>query len=391
MERSKQPMQPTAQQIVKQTVRSDVQNMAAYAVPDSKGFIKLDAMENPFGFPPHLHPGLMQHLQQVGLNRYPQPAYTQLKEKLRATYAIPSDCGIILGNGSDELIDIITKACAVDGAVILAPAPGFVMYSASAMQMRIQFIGVDLLPSLELDMPAMRVAIAEHKPALIYLAYPNNPTGNCYSTEQIEEILHLAPGLVVIDEAYQPFALDTWMSRLPEYPQAVVMRTVSKWGLAGIRLGYMAGHSDWINQFEKLRPPYNVNVLTECAALYCLDHEAVFAQQAAVLRSERELLFKALQQLPGVQPFSSKANFITTRFADGPSQFNQLKADGILVKDLSKMHPLLVNCLRLTVGSPPENAALMASLKVKKSVNPGVNPSANPSANPGANPSAAPQ
>lgn len=351
---------------IKQVVRSDVQNISAYPVSDSKGFIKLDAMENPFEFPPHLHAGLMQRLQQVALNRYPRPAYTELKDKLRATYAIPNDCGIILGNGSDELIDIITKACASDGAVILAPAPGFVMYQASAMQMRVQFVGVDLLPSLELDMPAMRAAIAKHKPAVIYLAYPNNPTGNCYSTAQIEEILHLAPGLVVIDEAYQPFAIDTWMSRLPEFPQAVVMRTVSKWGLAGIRLGYMAGHTDWINQFEKLRPPYNINVLTESAALYCLDHEAVFAQQAAVLRAERELLFVALKQLPSAQPFPSRANFITTRFADGPSQFSRLKADGILVKDLSKMHPLLANCLRLTVGSPSECAVMLASLAKAK-------------------------
>ena len=362
MQPSKSSLQQTVQETIKRVVRGDVQNMSVYAVSDSKGYIKLDAMENPFGFPPHLHPGLMQHLQQIGLNRYPQPAYTQLKVKLRSTYAIPDDCGIILGNGSDELIDIITKACAADGAVILAPAPGFVMYGASAMQMRVQFVGVDLLPSLELDMPAMRTAIAKHQPALIYLAYPNNPTGNCYSTEQIEEILDIAPGLVVIDEAYQPFALDTWMSRLPEYPQAVVMRTVSKWGLAGIRLGYMAGHKDWINQFEKLRPPYNINVLTECAAVYCLDHEPVFAQQAAVLRSERELLFNALEQLPNAQPFRSKANFITARFADGTGQFNRLKADGILVKDLSKMHPLLANCLRLTVGSPSENVALLASL-----------------------------
>ena len=347
---------------IKHVVRADVQKMSAYPVADSKGLIKLDAMENPFAFPAHLHAGLMERLHQVGLNRYPRPDYTALKEKLRSTYTIPSDCGIILGNGSDELIDIITKACAADGAVILAPSPGFVMYSASAMQMRVQFVGVDLLPSLELDMPAMRAAIAKHKPAMIYLAYPNNPTGNCYTTEQIEEILHLAPGLVVIDEAYQPFAIDTWMNRLPEFPQAVVMRTVSKWGLAGIRLGYMAGHSDWINQFEKIRPPYNINVLTECAALYCLDHEAVFAKQAALLSVERDTLFEALEQLPSAKPFASRANFITTRFTDGPGQFNRLKNDGILVKDLSKMHPLLANCLRLTVGSPSECAAMLASL-----------------------------
>ena len=348
---------------VKNVVRGDVLAMSAYAVASSKGLIKLDAMENPFAFPPQLRSGLTQRLAQIELNRYPVPSYSELKEKLSATYAIPKDCGIILGNGSDELIDIITKACAVEGAVILAPVPGFVMYRASAMQVRVEFVGVDLLPNLELDMPAMRAAIAKHQPAVIYLAYPNNPTGNCYTDAQIEEILRLAPGLVVIDEAYQPFAQDTWMNRIGEFPQAVVMRTVSKWGLAGIRLGYMAGHSDWINEFEKLRPPYNVNVLTEATAIYCLDHEAVFAQQAALLRNERDQLFVALTNIPTVHPFASRANFVLTRFDDGQAAYQHLLSDGIIVKNAAPMHPLLLaNCLRLTVGSASENKAMLTSL-----------------------------
>ena len=356
-------MSDKVKRIVSQVIRSDVQAMSAYAVHSSKGLIKLDAMENPFAFPAQLRDGLTQRLKQIELNRYPVPSYTELKQKLSTTYAIPKHCSIILGNGSDELIDIISKACAVEGAVILAPVPGFVMYRASAMQMRVQFVGVDLLPDLTLDMPAMRIAIAKHQPAVIYMAYPNNPTGNCYADAQIEEILRLAPGLVVIDEAYQPFAQTTWMDRIGEFPQAVVMRTVSKWGLAGIRLGYMAGHSDWINEFEKLRPPYNINVLTEAAAIYCLDHEAVFAQQAALLREQRDQLFTALAQLPNVHPFPSRANFVLTRFTDGNAAYQQLLSDGIIVKNAAPLHPnLLDNCLRLTVGSSAENAAMLASL-----------------------------
>jgi histidinol-phosphate aminotransferase len=350
-----------------QFIRSDVQACAAYPVADARGFIKLDAMENPFGFPAHLRAELTDALNQVALNRYPRPAYEELKFKLRQTYAISASSKIIVGNGSDELIDIISKAVAKEGASILAPEPGFVMYRGCAMQARVNYVAVPLnTADFSLDMPAMRAAIEQHQPAVVYLAYPNNPTGNCFNNQDIEEILSTAPGLVVLDEAYQPFAIDTWMQRLEQYPNMIVMRTVSKWGLAGIRLGYMAGAASWMDQFEKLRPPYNVNVLTESVALFCLNHESAFTEQTEVLRGEREKMFKALSEMaqsrPGMHPFASSANFVLTRFPDSAATFAKLKADRILVKSVSAMHPSLHNCLRLTVGSPAENKALLASL-----------------------------
>jgi histidinol-phosphate aminotransferase len=350
-----------------QFIRSDVQASAAYPVPDARGLIKLDAMENPFGFPEHLRAQLTDTLNQVALNRYPRPAYEELKSKLRQTYGVAATSKIMVGNGSDELIDIITKAVAKEGACILAPEPGFVMYRGSAMQARVNYIAVPLNPNdFSLDMPAMRAAIAQHQPAIVYLAYPNNPTGNCFSDQDIQEILNIAPGLVVLDEAYQPFAIDTWMQRLEQYPNMIVMRTVSKWGLAGIRLGYMAGAANWMDQFEKLRPPYNVNVLTEAVALFCLSHESAFTEQTEVLRKEREMMFNALSAMAksttGMHAFASSANFVLTRFPDAAATFAKLKADRILVKNVSAMHPNLKNCLRLTVGAPNENQALLASL-----------------------------
>ncbi len=350
-----------------QFIRSDIQATSAYPVPDARGFIKLDAMENPFGFPAHLRAALTDSLNQVALNRYPRPAYEELKYKLRQTYGIPTQAKIIVGNGSDELIDIISKAVAKEGASILAPEPGFVMYRGSAMQAQVRYLPIPLnAHDFSLDMPAMRAAIAQHKPAVVYLAYPNNPTGNCFSDAEISEILSIAPGLVVLDEAYQPFAIDTWMNRLDQYPNMIVMRTVSKWGLAGIRLGYMAGAASWMDQLEKLRPPYNVNVLTEAVALFCLNHESAFTEQTQVLRAERSAMFQALQTLAGqregLQPFESKANFILTRFANAADTLAALKMDRILVKNVSGQHPLLTNCLRLTIGAPEENKALLASL-----------------------------
>ncbi len=347
----------------KQFIRPDVLAGKAYPVPDPSGLIKLDAMENPYALPEALQQGLQQVLAQTPLNRYPRPNYSRLKDALRRNYKIDPAAQIMLGNGSDELIDLIAKAVAVDGQCILAPEPGFVMYRMSSAHARVAYREVALRPDFDLDLPAMLQAIEQFKPAVVYLAYPNNPTGNCFNDQSIEAILRAAPGLVVLDEAYQPFAVDTWMKRLPEFPNMVVMRTVSKWGLAGIRLGYMAGHPDWIQEFEKLRPPYNINVLSEAAACYCLDHERQFDVQTQSIIQERERLFEALKKLPKVQAFPSRANFVLARFPDAAAVHAGLLQKKILVKSVSAMHPLLNQCLRLTAGSHEENTALIQALQ----------------------------
>jgi histidinol-phosphate aminotransferase len=344
-------------------IRPDILAMQAYPVPDASGYIKLDAMENPFELPAPLKAELSERLQAVLLNRYPQPAYHALKASIGARLGVPEGFPLLLGNGSDELIHLILQSCARDGAAALAPLPGFVMYAMSSQFNRVRFTGVPLTDTFALDMPAMRAAIARERPAVTFIAYPNNPTGNLWPDDEIEEIIRSAPGLVVIDEAYHPFACKSWMTRLPEFDNLIVMRTLSKLGLAGIRLGYMAGAAHWIEQFEKVRPPYNVNVLTEVAALFMLDHLDVLDAQAAQLRQMRDALFAALQALPGVTPFPSAANFILTRVPDATAWMAGLKSAGLLVKNVSGMHPTLANCLRLTVGTADENAQLLAALK----------------------------
>jgi histidinol-phosphate aminotransferase len=354
-------------QTITKVLRPEVLASHAYPVSDARGFIKLDAMENPYELSDALRDQLAHRLRAVSLNRYPVSSYLGLKSALTQHYRVPAHCSVMVGNGSDELIDIIAKAVARPGAVILAPVPGFVMYELSARYAGAQFVGVPLNPDFSLSLPAMLAAIAEHQPAVIYLAYPNNPTGNCFSDADMREIIRVAPGLVVADEAYQPFAMDTWMTALidsPEqFPNLIVMRTVSKLGLAGVRLGYMAGPKDWIDQFEKIRPPYNVNVLTEAAVLFALEHVAELDAQAGLLREAREHFFAQLAALPGVTPFPSRANFILARFADSAAVNLAMKSAKILVKDVGGMHPLLKNCLRLTVGLPSENAAMLVVLK----------------------------
>ncbi len=351
-------------------IRPDVQAMHAYTVQDSAGMVKLDAMENPHRLPPALQAELGQRLGALALNRYPGSRVNDLRQALAEYAQVPPGFELMLGNGSDELISLLALACAVPGARVLAPVPGFVMYAMSAQLQGLQFTGVPLTVDFELDLPAMLAAIAQDKPAITYLAYPNNPTANLWDDEAVEAIVEAVGqqgGLVVMDEAYQPFASKSYMQRLAGHRHVLLMRTLSKFGLAGVRLGYMVGPQALIDQIDKVRPPYNISVLNCECALFALEHRAEFAQQASALVQAREQLIADLALLPGVQPFKSDANMVLVRLAgDGEraaSVFDGMKSRGVLVKNVSKMHALLTNCLRLTVGTADENRQMLQALQ----------------------------
>jgi histidinol-phosphate aminotransferase len=350
-----------------QRIRQDVQSMHAYAIQDASGMVKLDAMENPHRLPADLQKALGERLGALALNRYPGERVNELRHALAQYAGLPEGFDIMLGNGSDELISLLAMACDVPGASILSPLPGFVMYAMSAQLQGLAFHGVPLTADFELDEAAMLAAIAQHKPSIVYLAYPNNPTGNLWNDDVIERIV-LAQGaqggLVVMDEAYQPFASRSYIDRITRHSHVLLMRTLSKFGLAGVRLGYMMGPKALLAEVDKVRPPYNISVLNCECALFALEHTEVFAAQAQDLREQRTRLLKELSALPGVQPFPSEANMILARVPDAAKTFDGLKAHGVLIKNISKMHPLLANCLRLTVGTAAENDQLLAALKV---------------------------
>lgn len=352
--------------LIANTIRPDVRAIAGYHVADASGFIKLDAMENPYHLPEHLHHELGRRLADVTLNRYPVASYATLKQRICATLGVPAGYDVILGNGSDELISILDMACALQDrrAVVLAPTPSFVMYQRSAQFAGMDFVGVPLNDDLTLNRDAMLAAIAQHKPSLVYLSYPNNPTGNLFDAADVVAIIEALgdTGIAVVDEAYEPFAQQTFMDRLPEFANLVVMRTVSKLGLAGIRLGYMSAAPQLLEQFDKVRPPYNINVLTQAAAEFALDHVDVLNEQAAAIRAERAALMAALAKLPGVHVFPSAANFILIRVPNSDDAYAKILADKVLVKNVSKMHQVLNHCLRITVSTPAENAAFLAAL-----------------------------
>lgn len=348
---------------LKKLIRQDVQSMHAYAIQDSAGMIKLDAMENPHRLPPALQAHLGQRLGALALNRYPDGRVNDLRRALADYAQMPEGFDIMLGNGSDELISLLAMACDVPGASILAPLPGFVMYAMSAQLQGLKFIGVPLTPDFELDEAAMLAAIKEHQPSIIYIAYPNNPTANLWDDAVIEKIIEAAPGLVVIDEAYQPFASKSYIDRIARHGHVLLMRTMSKFGLAGVRLGYMVGPKALIAEIDKVRPPYNISVLNYECALFALEHAEVFAAQAQEIREQRAILLEALRGLPGVKTWKSEANMILVRVPDAQKTFEGMRARKVLVKNVSKMHPLLANCLRLTVGTADENAQMLAALK----------------------------
>lgn len=355
--------------LIENIIRPEVRALAAYHVPDASGFVKLDAMENPYVLPETLREELGRRLSDVALNRYPIPLYAELKAKICTKLGVPAGYDVVLGNGSDELITIVSVACAKPGAKVLAPTPGFVMYAMSAKFAGLEFVGVPLKPDFSLDKKAMLAAIKEHKPAITYLAYPNNPTGNLFDADDMAEIIRTVgdTGVVVVDEAYQPFAQSTFMSRLPEFTNMVVMRTVSKLGLAGIRLGYMSASRELLTEFDKVRPPYNVNVLTQAAAEFVLEHVDVLDAQAVSLRGERTRFSAELAALPGVEVFPSAANFLLVRVKNPDIQadgvFSALLDRKVLIKNVGKMHPLLENCLRVTVSTPEENRIFLDAMK----------------------------
>lgn len=345
-------------------IRSDIRAMTAYQVPVlDDNFIKLDAMEVPYLLPENLRQELAGLLANALINRYPNPAASGMQEALRQAFAIPEQAHIALGNGSDELIQLITQLVAKPDAKVLALDPSFVMYRHNAVLYGMTFVGVPLNADFSLNMEAVKAAIVEHQPVLIYLAYPNNPTGVPFKREDIQNIIDMAPGLVVVDEAYSAFADDSFLPQAGQPEHLLVLRTLSKMGFAGLRLGYVVGSPAVIGELAKIVPPYNMNQLSLTAAKFALQHINVINENIAILKTERERVRQALATLPDIEVFESQANFLTIRLPDAERAFELLKQNKILVKKLSGSHVLLANCLRLTIGKPEENDAVLQVLR----------------------------
>lgn len=356
---------PSIADLIEQWIRPEVRRLSAYHVPDPGDMVKLDAMENPYAWPEELSGLLVESLQKADINRYPDPAARQLKQTLKKSFAISNTHDVLLGNGSDELIQMLAMAVGGSDRVVMSVEPSFVMYRMIALMVGMQYVGVPLKSDFSLDLEATLQSIGKHSPAVVFLAYPNNPTGNLFSEEALAAIINAAPGLVVVDEAYNAFAGTSLVKWLDKYSNLLVMRTVSKMGLAGLRLGYLIGDCQWLEQIDKMRLPYNVGVLTQITAQVALQNIEAFNRQTQQICKDRETLFSDLVAINELTVYESHANFILFRVNDRPSRsvFESLKGRGILIKNLGDNEGPLKDCLRVTVGTAEENRRFLQSLK----------------------------
>lgn len=345
-------------------IRPEILDASAYHVADATGLMKLDAMEAPAGLPDELTAEWQRRIADVDWHRYPDGNATAVKEALRRHFDLDPGLGLILGNGSDELIQMLTLAVARPGATLLTPEPGFAIYRAAARTAGMAYQVIELDPDdFTLDRQEALAAIERHRPALLFIASPNNPTGNRFPRDTVIELAEAAPGLVVIDEAYFPHADGDCLDLAGRPNNVLVMRTLSKAGMAGLRLGWLVGDPAWVDAVERIRMPYNINALTQAAVAFALEHDDWWREQAAAIRQRRQAAARRLADMPDVRVWPSEANFLLVRVPDAPVIHRALQDAGILVKCLHGQHPALENCLRLTIGSEAETTALLERLE----------------------------
>jgi histidinol-phosphate aminotransferase len=344
-----------------------IHQMNAYHVPPAQNMIKLDAMENPYLLPEVVAHALQSQLNNINIARYPAADAAVLVEKISRVFNVSESSRVILGNGSDEIIQMLMLLLnkAVDGGGVLAVEPSFVMYRLLSMMVGVPYHGVSLNADFSLNVADVLQKMAETRPQLVFLAVPNNPTGNVFSQQDVLHIIEAAPGLVVVDEAYSAFTESNYLPLLPRYPNLLVMRTLSKIGLAGLRLGWLAGADAIVHELHKVRLPYNINAYTQTAVSIALDHFDAFITQTQQICASRKALFDELSTFSQLKVYESEANFLLVKVKELPASviFQLLKDCGILVKCLHLVHPLLENTLRITVGTPKENNALLAALQ----------------------------
>jgi len=350
---------------ISELVSSKVRSLNAYKVPESTGLIKLDAMENPWEWSGEIEERWKQKLSGAQINRYPSADSASLKLALRNLMGIGDDFDIILGNGSDEIIQLLVMLIAHSNRPVLSIEPSFVMYKMLSIWLNVEYVGVPLNSDFSLDTNVILTSIKEHNPAVTFIAQPNNPTGNLFEVNAIREIAQATSGLVVVDEAYIAFSDSDSLHLLDEFSNILLMRTLSKVGLAGLRLGVLIGGQQWLREINKIRLPYNINVLTQISAEFAIDNYHVFEAQTKILRENRATLYSQLVSLEGVDVWPSSANFLLIRVLnkDVVSTHQALKDRGVLVKMLHGSHELLENCLRVNVSTKEENEQLVVALK----------------------------
>ena len=337
---------------IKKFVRPNIRSLSAYEAKDIPCKVKLDANESPYGFKDAL-----KVVKSINTNRYPDPAAKELKKLVSMELRLRTE-NIIHGNGSDELIYYLITTF---GGPVLYPVPTFSMYGIISQAIGEKRIAIPLDKEFDLELEKILKAIKKEKPKLIFLSSPNNPTGNCFSSDRILKIIEVSNGIVIVDEAYQPFACDKgFMPMLKDYKNLVIMRTLSKIGLAGLRVGFLIADGEIINEVNKVRLPFNLNSLSQAVAVKVLKNKKALKSYTKSIISERGRLFSEMAKIKGIKPYPSEANFILFRVKEPDKIYKRLLKRGILVRN---MNGVVNNCLRVTVGTPEENRIFLNAMK----------------------------
>ena len=337
---------------IKKLVKKEVAALQAYNAREVPCRIKLDANESPYGLA-----SALKAAAKISTNRYPDAEAVELKRLLAKNLRIKPE-NILQGNGSDELIYYLITTF---GGPVMFPVPTFSMYGIIAQALGEARCAVPLDKNFDLDLRQMLAAIKKNKPKLVFLSSPNNPTGNCFSAEKILAVMEASKGIVVVDEAYQSFASEKgFLPLLKDYNNLVIMRTLSKIGLAALRLGFLIAPTEIVGEVNKVRLPFNVNSLSQAVAVAALKEQKQLRGFLKEIISERDTMLRELEKIPGIRPFPSEANFILFEVKDPCSVYDQLLKRGILLRNLNDV---VKGCLRVTVGTSRENAILLAALK----------------------------
>jgi histidinol-phosphate aminotransferase len=352
-------MNPARRDLIKPAVAQ----LQAYDPHKRLGQVQLDANEHPFALPPVVQEAVQQALATVSINRYPDPEAENLRRTLGKMLDVAPDM-LLLGNGSDELVQMVLMACGAPGTAVLTPTPTFSMYRLGALMLDQRPVEVPLTANWQLDMPQMLAAIARERPRVTFLATPNNPTANCFDGAAVRQLIEAVPGVIVIDEAYYEFSGQTVLPLLKTYPHLLVFRTLSKVGMAGLRVGILVGNPALVQEINKVRLPYNLNVYSQVAAEVVLQYWEIIAPEFRLIIDERQRLRERLERIPGVTGFPSQANFLLAHVAAGGANvWEALGRQGILVRHFPGL-PVLQDCVRITVGTPSENERLTTTLQI---------------------------
>ncbi len=335
--------------------------MQPYSVPDHPCKVKLDGNESPYPLPDDVAEMASAALAAVEVNRYPDPEARRLKAAA-ASFLGVDEGSILFGNGSDELISIAMTTFSAGTGKVLYPVPTFSMFSITAAALGLERVEVPLDGDFDIATGPIFEAIERNDPDAVFLASPNNPTGNLFSKDRIEAVLEAARGVVVVDEAYADFAGRSVLGLLDKHPNLIVLRTMSKIGFASLRLGIAVADPALLREMNKVRLPYNINSLTQAVALVVLTHPGFIRERVAEVVRERMRIWEALKAIDGVLPYRSDANFILMRVGDADRVFERLVEQGVLVRNLSSPG-VLEGCLRVTVGSPEENDYFLSALR----------------------------